>query len=273
MFQTKSIGFIGGGAMAEALIKGILGAGLVEPNQVSVYEIAKTRQEELTKKYGVCLGTGLSDVAQSVDILFLTVKPQVIFGVLEELVPDLKENTLIISVAAGISLSVLQSKLGKRSIVRVMPNTPVAVSEGMSVIALGEHASEKDGELALAIFSAVGRALIMEESYMDAVTGLSGSGPGYAYLLLDALADAGVKVGLSRPNAIMMAAQTLLGAAKMVLETGEHPAKLRDMVTSPGGTTIAGIHVLEQNRVRGALIDAVEAAFIRSKEMGKKMNG
>ena len=113
----------------------------------------------------------------------------------------------------------------------------------------------------------------MEESYMDAVTGLSGSGPGYAFLLLEALADAGVKVGLSRPNAIMMAAQTLLGVAKMVLETGEHPAKLRDMVTSPGGTTIAGIHVLEQNRVRGALIDAVEAAFIRSKEMGKKMNG
>ena len=151
-----------------------------------------------------------------------------------------------------------------------MPNTPVAVGEGMSVIALGEYAGEANGELVLTIFSAVGKAIMMNESAMDAVTGLSGSGPGYVFVMIDALADAGVRAGLSRENSLVMAAQTLLGASKMVLETGEHPAKLRDMVTSPGGTTIAGIHVLEQRGVRAALIDAVQAATQRSQEMGKK---
>ena len=151
-----------------------------------------------------------------------------------------------------------------------MPNTPVAVGEGMSVITLGEYAGKENGQLILTIFSSVGKALEMEESAMDAVTGLSGSGPGYAFVMIDALADAGVLVGLSRKHAITMAAQTLMGAAKMVLESGEHPAKLRDMVASPGGTTIAGIHVLEQRGVRVALMDAVKAATRRSHEMGKK---
>ena len=163
-----------------------------------------------------------------------------------------------------------KEKLPCVPIVRAMPNTPAAVGEGMTVITLGEHADEEKGKLVLAIFSSVGKAIKMEESAMDAVTGLSGSGPGYAFVMIDALADAGVWVGLSRDNAITMAAQTLMGAAKMVLETGEHPAKLRDKVTSPGGTTIAGIHVLEQRGVRVALMDAVKAATRRSHEMGKK---
>lgn len=273
MLQNKSIGFIGGGAIAEALIKGMLNAKLISSERIHVYEINKTRREELKGKYGVSLESELSSLTQKVEVLFLTVKPQVIDGVLEKLRPILCKDIVVISVAAGISLSFLQEKLGAVPIVRVMPNTPVAVGEGMSVISLGNYAREVDGQLALSIFSAVGKALIMGESFMDAVTGLSGSGPGYVFLLIDALSDAGVKAGLTRSNSILMAAQTMLGSAKMVLETGEHPAKLRDMVTSPGGTTIAGIHVLEQNRVRGSLIDAVEAAVLRSQEMGKKTNG
>jgi len=156
-------------------------------------------------------------------------------------------------------------------IVRVMPNTAVAVGAGMSAIALGKYASIQAGELASAVFASVGRVVTVNEEAMDAVTGLSGSGPAFAYVLIDALSDAGVRVGFSRSMATTLAAQTLYGAAKMVLETGEHPAKLRDMVTSPGGTSIAGIHVLEQKGVRAALMDAVVAATNRSREMGQKM--
>jgi pyrroline-5-carboxylate reductase len=151
-----------------------------------------------------------------------------------------------------------------------MPNTPVAVREGMSAIALGTKATTENGDLIEKIFNAIGKAVIVKENVMDAVTGLSGSGPGYGFVIIDALADAGVKVGLPRQTAIMLAAQSLLGAAKMVLDTGKHPAQLRDMVTSPGGTTIAGIHVLEKNAVRATLIDAVEAATNKSKAMGSK---
>ena len=155
-------------------------------------------------------------------------------------------------------------------VIRVMPNTPVAVGEGMTALALGSKADNEDGTVAQKIFDSVGKTVLLPESAMDAVTGLSGSGPGYGFVIIDALADAGVKVGLTRKDAITLAAQTLLGSAKMVLETGEHPAKLRDMVTSPAGTTIAGIHVLEQAGLRAALIDAVEAATLRSKAMGEK---
>ena len=176
---------------------------------------------------------------------------------------------MVISVIAGLTLKSLETYFVQQPVVRVMPNTPVAVGEGMSAIALGKNTSELNGKTVETIFNAVGKAVILQESAIDAVTGLSGSGPGYAFVMMDALADAGVKVGLPRQISIMLAAQTLLGAAKMVLETGEHPAVLRDKVTSPGGTTIAGIHVLEQKGVRAALIDAVEAATNKSKAMGK----
>ena len=270
MLQNKKVGFIGSGAIAEALISGIIKAGLITPDQIIVNDINQSRLDYMQKKFGVHTTLNLQEFVKEVNILFLTIKPQVIHTVLDAMAPFITTATLVVSVVAGVTTRILQEKMPCVPIIRVMPNTPVAVGEGMSVIALGEYAGKENGELVLTIFSSVGKALMMDESAMDAVTGLSGSGPGYAFVLIDALSDAGVGVGLSRQNAVIMAAQTLLGAAKMVLETGEHPAKLRDMVTSPGGTTIAGIHVLEQRGVRAALMDAVQAATKCSQDMGKK---
>lgn len=270
MLKDKKIGFIGSGAIAEALVKGLLNAGLVMPEQIIVNDISQKRLEYMTEKYDVGNTLSIHEIARTADVLFLTVKPQIISRVLDSISPLLPPATLVISVAAGIMLEVLEKKLTCNPIVRVMPNTPVAVGEGMSVLALGKYTNEENGKLALDIFCSVGRAIIMDEGMMDAVTGLSGSGPGYVFVLIDALADAGVRAGLSRQHSLIMAAQTLLGSAKMLLETGEHPGKLRDLVASPGGTTIAGIHVLEQKNVRAALIDAVQAATNRSQEMGKK---
>lgn len=268
MFREKKIGFIGGGAMAEAIIGGILEAGLVCAEQVCVYDISDARLAVLKEEYGVD-SCDMDTLADKANILFLAVKPQVIGKVLAELEGKVSEDTIVISIAAGVTIERLQSHLPRVPIVRVMPNTPVFVNAGMAALAVGAYADMAAASLAKAIFDAVGRAIIVPESQMDAVTGLSGSGPAYGFVMIDALADAGVRVGLARRDAITLAAQTLYGAAKMVLETEEHPAVLRDRVTSPGGTTIAGVHIMEQRGVRGALIDAVIAAAERSKEMGK----
>jgi len=270
MFAGKRIGFIGGGAIAEALIRGVVNAGLLTAGQITVGDVAAERLAYLSEKYGVATSLDTAAVAAQADVLFLTVKPQVIAAALDTVAPAVARKTLVISVAAGVTLAALEERLPQVPVVRVLPNTPVAVGAGMSAIALGRHATARDGEAAMAIFSAVGRAVMVNEDAMDAVTGLSGSGPAFAYVLIDALADAGVRVGFPRQMAITLAAQTLYGAAKMVLETGEHPAKLRDMVTSPGGTSIAGVHVLEQKGVQAALMDAVVAATERSRAMGRK---
>lgn len=270
MLQDKLIGFIGGGAIAEALIGGILTAKLVPASQIVVSDISPDRLTYLQDKYQVQVNGEAKSVAGNVDVLFLTVKPQVIQGVLNTISGAVKAATVVVSVVAGVTLATLEAKLISIPVVRVMPNTPVAVGAGMSAIALGTHATEDAGQMAEMIFGSSGLVVRVAESALDAVTGLSGSGPGYGYVMIDALADAGVRVGLPRAMAITLAAQTLLGAAKMVLDTGEHPGKLRDMVTSPGGTTIAGIHVMEQQGVRAALIDAVVAATKRSQEMGNK---
>ncbi|MDD4600258.1 Pyrroline-5-carboxylate reductase [bioreactor metagenome] len=269
MLTSKKIGFIGGGAMAEAIIKGLVNSGLSQPANIIVSDVAVSRLEYLVDKLGVSTMSDNSLTAKQSDILFLAVKPQVIKNVLKSLETAVSESTLVISIAAGICTAMIEEYFPKSPVIRVMPNTPIAVSAGMSAIALGKNASKDHSEIAINIFSSSGQAIVINEASIDAVTGLSGSGPGYGFLMIDALADAGVKVGLSRQDAITLAAQSLFGAAKMVLETGEHPAKLRDMVTSPAGTTIAGIHVLEQRGVRAALIDAVITATERSAEMGK----
>jgi len=269
MLQNKKILFVGGGAIAEALVGGLIKADLVSTEQITVCDISAGRRDYMSHTFGVAVSSKARQIAPLADVLFLTVKPQVVHMVLDDLSGAVQPATVVLSVVAGVAIEVLQEKLPASPIIRVMPNTPVAVGEGMAAITLGKYASQQAGDLAVLLFSAVGRTVLLPESAMDAVTGLSGSGPGYAYVMIDALADAGVRVGLPRPVALQLAAQTLLGAAKMVLETGEHPAKLRDMVTSPGGTTIAGIHVLEQRGIRAALIDAVVAATERSKEMGK----
>jgi pyrroline-5-carboxylate reductase len=263
------VGFVGTGNMAEALIRGLLHAGVVTPKQVIGSEPRPDRCEELRAKYKITVVADNAEVARKSDILVLSIKPQVMSKVLDEIAPSVQPKALVISIAAGIPLAAIEAKLPKARVVRTMPNTPALVEAGATAIAAGGHATEEDMKAAKRIFDSVGLTVILDESQMDAVTGLSGSGPAYIFLIIEALSDAGVKVGLSRYNALALAAQTVLGSAKMLLETNEHPGRLKDMVTSPGGTAIAGLHTLEQGGLRTTLINAVEAATKRSRELGE----
>jgi pyrroline-5-carboxylate reductase len=222
--------------------------------------------------YGVKGTSHNIEVAKHCDILILAVKPQIMKQVVSEVAKHLDLSKLIISIAAGVPLGAIES-CAKRELklIRVMPNICVSVREGVSAIAGGKHITKEDLMIAKTIFDSVGKSLFIEENLLDAVTGLSGSGPAYIFLIIDALADAGVKVGLSRDDALILASQTVLGAAKMLIETGEHPGKLKDMVTSPGGTAIAGLHTLEEGGLRTTLINAVEVATQRSKALGEMM--
>ncbi len=270
MALDKKIAFLGGGNMAEALIKGILAAGAAKAGQMSVTDLSTDRLENLKKTYGIIVQKSNKDAVSGADVVLLCVKPQVIDKVLEEIAPTADSGKLVISIAAGITLARIEKALtADPRVVRVMPNTPALVLAGAAAVAAGKTATAADVEIARQIFGAVGRAVVVEEKLMDAVTGLSGSGPAYVFMIIDALSDAGVKAGLPRQLALELAAQTVYGAAKMVLETKEHPGKLRDMVTSPGGTTIEGLHALEKGKLRATLMNAVEAATARSKELGK----
>ena len=264
------IGFIGGGAMGEALIKGILNDGSVKCEDIFVSEHTQERCNYLIEKYGVSAVLGPDSFINKIDVLFLAVKPQVAASAIEAFNTKVKKELIIVSIIAGLSIAKLESSFPVQPVVRVMPNTPLMVGEGMAAIALGSKVTAEEGEMIKNIFQSCGRAIMVKENIIDAVTGLSGSGPAYAFLVIDALADGGVAAGLSRKDAITLAAQTMLGSAKMVLETEKHPDVLRDQVTSPAGTTIAGLRVLEQNAVRGAFIDAVMAAAEKSAVMGNK---
>jgi pyrroline-5-carboxylate reductase len=269
MLRDKKIAFLGGGNMAEALIKGLIAGGAERPDHILVTDVSVDRLAHLHTAYGV-VQKGNVEVAREADIIILSVKPQVIERVLVEIASVVDDTKLVISIAAGIIISRIEKALKDGSrVVRVMPNTPALVLAGAAALSGGKHATSTDLALAQSIFSAVGRAVIVEEKLMDAVTGLSGSGPAYVFTIIDALSDAGVKAGLPRKLALELAAQTVYGAAKMVLETKEHPSKLRDMVTSPGGTTIEGLHALEKGKLRATLMNAVEAATARSRELGK----
>lgn len=262
------IGFIGGGAMGEALINGILSNTNTTGEDIFVSEPSKERCEYLNEKYSVTALQTPEEFLPEIDILFLAVKPQVADAAIAEFCLNVKSSTIVVSIIAGFKISRLENYFPVQPIVRVMPNTPLMVGAGMAAIALGNNAKEREGNIVRELFLACGLAIMVNESALDAVTGLSGSGPAFAFLVIDALADGGVAAGLSRQDAITLAAQTLFGSAKMVLETNRHPAVLRDMVTSPAGTTIAGVRVLEQKGVRGAFIDAVMAATKRSVEIG-----
>ncbi len=267
---TQQIGFLGAGNMGEALIKGILKADLCLPDQLRAADPSADRRMLMEQTYGVRTMTDNRDLVRASDVILLAVKPQVMPAVLEEIRPEAKPSKLFISIAAGIPLRTIAKGLGSDRVIRVMPNTPALVLEGASALAGATGATQADLDLALQIFSAVGRALVLEEQHLDAVTGLSGSGPAYIFLILEALADAGVKMGLPRHVAITLAAQTVLGSARMVLETGKHPGQLKDQVASPAGTTIAGLHRLEEGKLRATLMNAVEAATLRSRELGKE---
>ncbi len=264
------IGFIGAGNMAEALIKGLLKARIAPPENIIASDTSAARLEHLEKGYGIIVQADNIKTLRSAGIVLLCVKPQVIDAVLSQIAPAADAGKLVISIAAGISLERIEKALGASArVIRAMPNTPALVLAGATGLAAGKAASPEDMKTAQEIFGAVGRAVVIEEKLMDAVTGLSGSGPAYIFTVIDALADAGVKAGIPRPLALELSAQTVYGAAKMVLETGEHPGRLRDIVTSPGGTTIAGLHELEKGRLRAVLMNAVEAATDRSKELGR----
>lgn len=264
-----TVGFIGTGNMAEALIRGLLHAGVAENGRVIGSDPREERCLEMTQRYGVRVIRDNIEVARQADILVLSVKPQVMAKVLDEIGPHIHQRALVVSIAAGIPLATIEAKLPQARVIRTMPNTPALVAAGATAIAAGGHATPEDIEAARRIFDSVGTTTVLEEPQMDAVTGLSGSGPAYIFLIIEALSDAGVKVGLSRYNAQALAAQTVLGSAKLLIETNEHPGRLKDMVTSPGGTAIAGLHTLEAGGLRTTLMNAVEAATRRSRELGE----
>jgi pyrroline-5-carboxylate reductase len=269
--SERTIGFVGGGNMAEAMIRGLLRGEVFSPANVIVSGPRDERMRELRGTYGV-RGTLDNREAAKAQIVVLSVKPQILAGVLDEISDAIDPEALVISIAAGVPVAAIQARLASGTrVVRGMPNTPALVDAAATAIAGGEHARESDLEDARRIFDAIGITVILEESQLDAVTGLSGSGPAYVFLILEALSDAGVKVGLSRRTAQLLAAQTLLGSAKLLLETNEHPGRLKDMVTSPGGTAITGLHTLEHGGLRTTLMNAVEAATRRSRELGEAM--
>ncbi|HUR46189.1 MAG TPA: pyrroline-5-carboxylate reductase [Candidatus Saccharimonadales bacterium] len=270
MSSQIKIGFLGAGKMATALAKGFINAGLVRGEDIIASDVAEGARAAFAKEAG-CTITGWNpEVLKFANVLVLAVKPDQVNDLLAESREHFTANHLLISIAAGVTIARMETSLGGGArVIRVMPNTPALVGASASAYAIGKNASPEDSQLAQKLLAAVGVAYPVKESLLDAVTGLSGSGPAYAFLFIEALSDGGVAAGLPRDVATKLAAQTLLGSAKMVLETGYHPSTLRDMVTSPGGTTIEGLHELELGGVRGSIINAVRAASDKSKRLGQ----
>jgi len=270
ILASHLIGFIGAGNMAEALIRGLVRGNHIQASRVVASGPRRERLDELQTAYGIDVTTVNAEVAQRCNLVVLSVKPQILDKVLREVGDKLASGTLVISIAAGVDTATIEQAVadGVR-VVRAMPNTPALVGAGATAISAGKHAGEADLATARAMFDAVGITVELDETHLDAVTGLSGSGPAYIFLILEALADAGVKVGLARRNAQRLAAQTVMGSAKMLLDLDEHPGVLKDMVTSPGGTAIAGLHTLEEGGLRTTLINAVETATKRARELGR----
>lgn len=270
MAAKLSIGFIGAGKMATALAGGFVKAGLIKPSQIVASDPALPTREAFAKTTGARALSSNLEVVRGAEVLFLAVKPAHVAEVLTEASPAFTSRHLLVSIAAGVTLKQMESTLpdGAR-IVRVMPNTPALVGASASGFALGQNATAADASLVERLLSAVGVAVAVKEPLLDAVTGLSGSGPAYIFTIIEALSDGAVAAGLPRDLATRLAAQTVLGAGKMVLETGLHPGALKDMVTSPGGTTIEGLHELEKGAVRAAFINAVRAASEKSRRLGQ----
>lgn len=264
-----AIGFIGAGRMAQALASGLVKAGLADAKRLFASDPSAEARGAFERLSGGSAGGDNAQVAQKAGIVFLAVKPQQMPEVLRDLRPELGRRHLLISIAAGIRLAIIEQGVGDEPrLARVMPNMPCLVGMGASAYCLGNHATPEDGRLVGQLMRSVGTAHEVEEKSLDAVTGLSGSGPAFAFVMIEALADGGVRCGLSREVALALASQTLRGAAEMALAGPEHPAVLKDRVASPGGTTIAGLHALEAGAFRAALISAVEAATRRAGELG-----
>jgi pyrroline-5-carboxylate reductase len=269
----RKFAVLGAGNMGRALVRGMLKAKVARAADL----VATTRQTEkagaLAKELGIDVGTDNKKAAAWADVVVLGVKPQILPDVLAEIAPVMKKGKLVLSIAAGVPTGAIEAALPGAAVVRTMPNLPVHVDAGATAMCRGKSARAEHAEVARAVFESVGLVVEVDEYLMDAVTGLSGTGPMYVFQLIEGLADAGVKVGLSRDVAMALTVQTVLGAAKMAQSTTDHPARLKDRVTSPGGTAITALHVMERGGLRAILIDAVEAATRRSEELGRKAAG
>jgi len=265
---SKELGFIGVGNMGTALLRGIISSNIIDKEKIIIYDTKEELINNHVQEFKVEAANSNVELVELTKYILLAVKPQIIDSVLEEISPKLKEDQILISIAAGISLEHIKKVINKEmGLIRVMPNTPALVGEGASVIAHNNKVSKEDLEYVKKFLNSVGIVVELEQKHIDAVTGLSGSGPAYIFIIIEALADGGVKMGLPRDVALKLATQTVLGSAKMVIETGKHPGELKDMVTSPGGTTITALHEIEKGKLRATLISAVEAATLKSKSM------
>ncbi len=266
--MSYKLGIIGAGKIGEALLLGAFAKGLYKPEDIILSVRTEAHRADLHERFRVESSLDNRRVAAESEIVILAVKPKAIVDILNTISGDLRRGSLLVSTAAGVPLDIIESRVpGYVAVVRTMPNLAISVGEGMTVYSCGRNVSEGQAEIVTGLFGAVGRVLRLEEQHMDAVTGLSGSGPAYIYIVIEALADGGVKMGLSRDVAIEMAAQTVLGAAKTVLVTGEHPAKLKDQVTTPAGVTIDGIMELEEGGLRVTLIKSVMKATERARQL------
>ena len=270
--MQKPVGIIGGGNMGEALIAGVIQSGLLTPSEILFHEPRPDREKYLREKFEVTAVAGNAQLPPRASTLILAVKPQSVPEVLPEIASLLKPHHLIISICAGVPLSYIQSFFPRPvRMVRAMPNTPALIQKGATALAPSPEAKPEDISAAEAIFQAVGITVLVKESQMDAVTGLSGSGPAWVYAVIEALTAGGVKEGLSQDVALNLTTQTVLGAAHLIQVTGKHPATLRDQVCTPGGTTMAGLYAMEEGGLRLALMNAVIAATKRSKELGEAL--
>lgn len=269
MRDDIQVGIIGGGAMAEALIAGLVECGTIPASHISVSDHKAMRCDELTRKYGVHAQVGAESFLPRISVLILAVKPAAAAAAIRETRELLRADAAVLSIVAGLPIAALEEGYPNHPVVRAMPNTPLAVGAGMSAYACGTYADDDVSAIVELLLGASGRTVRVHESDLDAVTGLSGSGPAYAFLMIEALIEGGVAAGLKRETASLLAAQTILGAAQMALASAHSPADLRAAVTSPAGTTAAGLRVLERAGVRSSLIEAVLAAAERSKELGR----
>jgi pyrroline-5-carboxylate reductase len=267
----KKIGFVGCGNMAKAIISGLVNSGQIAPANIWVFDRKPDTNQAMAQQYGVTAADSVESLAREVDILFGAVKPNVILKVLKDLAGQLKKDVLVVSIAAGVTLDSLASVLGHdRKIIRVMPNTPSLVNEGMTSVTPNVLVEAHEVDEVVGIFESFGKAAVVNEYLIHAVVGVSGSAPAYVFMFIEAMADAAVLGGMPRAQAYQFAAQAVKGSAQMVLETGKHPGELKDMVCSPGGTTIEAVKVLEEKGFRAAVINAMQQCMAKSEALSKQ---
>jgi len=270
MPENSKIGFIGAGTMGRAIIRGLINSSFIDKKNIIASEVSEQLAGKVSEELEISVITDNIEIAKNSDVIILCAKPFAVKGILQQIKDFLSADKIIVSIAAGMDTGFIESVLEKEiPVIRVMPNTPALVGEGMTAVCRGKYATKEQAEFIVKLFSQVGRCIEIDEKYINAVTGISGSGPAFIYLIIEALADGGVKLGLPKKIAIELAAQTTLGAAKMVIETGKHPSVLKDEVTTPGGCTIAGLMVMEENKVRSTLAKTVQETAKVALNLGK----